>query len=688
LCRCYCEAGATDIRVTVGSVGVPEPVPRGFEERPAWSAVRLLEPCGRRSGPLLLIPHLGSIIAVSRDDRFLPISQYGIIGNLYTVALVGSNGSIDWSCFPRVDSPSVFGALLDPARGGRFRIRPVDVIRTSQRYDGPTNVLVTEFETASGARVELTDFMPAPETGKGGLPVYHEIHRRVRVLAGVADVRVRVSPRFDYGRTHTGIQPRRHGLLFCDDDRESLALVASPSIDWFVDSSGAEARGRVVLRDGEEAWFVARFDDDEVMPIARYHSELKLEATHRFWTAWARTIRYEGPYRDAVLRSALVLKLLFYSPSGAVVAAATTSLPEGFGGGRNWDYRYVWLRDAAFTLGALGKLGYTAEADHFMDYLKRITRKSVGPLQIMYGVEGERRLAEETLNHLSGYRGSRPVRIGNGAYGQVQTDVYGEVLDAIYLWSRSHEITEGLWGVICRLANWVAQNWTQRDSGIWEHRSGRQHFVFSKIMCWVALDRALRISEEFGLSSPSVDLWEREREAIRREVFERGWKPGKHAFSQHYGTDDLDAALLLVPQLGFLPATDLRMRSTVAAIRRELCSEDGFVFRYRNGDGLAGEEGVFSICTLWLADALILDGEVEAGEEIFRRMLARASPLGLYSEEFEPRTGEFLGNYPQAYTHVALINTAFLLEQAKQKGSSAREPPLLEVTASRLMQGT
>jgi GH15 family glucan-1,4-alpha-glucosidase len=510
------------------------------------------------------------IIAAIRTDRFLPISEYGVIGNLFTVALVGSDGSIDWSCFPRVDSPSVFGALLDADRAGRFRIAPVDVVASTQRYDGATNVLVTEFVTSSGAHIELTDFMPAPETGKGGLPVYHEIHRRVRVLDGMADIRVLFAPQFDYGRARTRLLVRQHGIIASDGERESLAVVASPALHWFIDTDRAEARGRVALHAGEEVWVVCRWDDDEVMPIEKYHSALKLDATCRFWTDWSSTIRYDGPYGDAVVRSALVLKLLFYAPSGAVVAAATTSLPEGIGGVRNWDYRFVWLRDAAFTLGALHKLGFTAEADHFMDYLKRIARKSAGHLQIMYGVEGERSLEEETLDHLSGYRDSRPVRIGNGAYDQLQTDVYGEVVDAVCTFvRRGGRPDRSTLQQLVALGKTVCRFWREPDEGIWEIRGDRRHHTHSKLMCWVALDRLIWLHERKYLSAP-VEAFRKERDAIRDQIEGRGYNEALASYVHVFDGSEMDAALLMMILHRYQDPASPRLRSTFRRICREL----------------------------------------------------------------------------------------------------------------------
>jgi GH15 family glucan-1,4-alpha-glucosidase len=597
---------------------------------------------------------------------YKPISDYGLIGDMRTCALVGLDGSIDWCCFPRFDSASLFGALLDDRKGGRFRVRPTVPYTSTQRYLPATNVLVTSFHIEQSGVAEVLDFMPSLERGRE-LSAYHEIHRRIECTRGEVELEALFEPRFDYALSSVALVPRRHGVLATDLEDEAVAVAASESIWWEVDETGGAARARFRMQAGETAWIVLRYDDDEVYPVAHYESREKLEATIAFWDEWVSRIQYRGAFRAEVERSALVLKLLFYAPTGAVVAAPTTSLPEEIGGVRNWDYRFTWLRDAAFTLYSLHVLGQFDEANRFMDYLKRVCRKSSDHLQIMYGNGGERVLTEIELPHLEGYRNSRPVRIGNGAYDQLQLDVYGEVLETAYLWHQNNTMTEGLWSLLARLADWVAGNWRRQDSGLWEVRAGLQHYVFSKVMCWVALDRALRMADELGLEADR-EFWRTEREAIHAEVMECGWNEEKQAFTQYYGTDALDASNLLIGIVGFLPRDHPRVRSTVAATLNELTSVDQeLVFRYINRDGLPGDEGVFSICTFWLADALILSGDVERGERIFRRMLRHANHLGLYSEELDPITGAFLGNFPQAFTHIALINTAHILEWAHEQ---------------------
>jgi GH15 family glucan-1,4-alpha-glucosidase len=600
-------------------------------------------------------------------SRYKPISDYGLIGDMRTCALVGLDGSIDWCCFPRFDSASLFGALLDERKGGSFRIEPTAPYTSTQRYLPATNVLVTTFHVEQSGVAEVLDFMPSLERGRE-LSAYHEIHRRIECTRGEIELDALFEPRFDYALSSVSLVPRRHGVLATDLEDEAVAVAASESIWWEVDAAAGAARARFRMQAGETAWIVLRYDDDEVYPVTHYESLTKLDATIGFWDEWVSRIQYHGPFRAEVERSALVLKLLFYAPTGAVVAAPTTSLPEVLGGVRNWDYRFTWLRDAAFTLYALHVLGQFDEANRFMDYLKRVCRKSSDHLQIMYGIGGERVLTEIELPHLEGYCNSRPVRVGNGAYDQLQLDVYGEVLETAYLWHQNNTMTEGLWSLLARLADWVAENWRRRDSGLWEVRAGLQHYVFSKVMCWVTLDRALRMADELGLEV-NREYWGAEREAIHAEVMEHGWSEEKQAFVQYYGTDALDASNLLIGIVGFLPRDHPRVRSTVAATLRELtCVDQELVFRYINEDGLPGEEGVFSICTFWLADALILSGDVERGERIFRRMLHHANHLGLYSEELDPISGVFLGNFPQAFTHIALINTAHILEWAHEQG--------------------
>jgi GH15 family glucan-1,4-alpha-glucosidase len=599
-------------------------------------------------------------------SAYLPISAYGIIGDMHTAALVGLNGSIDWCCLPRFDSASVFARILDSEKGGSLQIAPTSPHTSEQRYLPATNVLMTTFHTDAGGLVEVTDFMPVDANGERG--EFAEIHRRIRCTRGEAEMIVRFRPRFDYAASPTHVTPRWHGVLATDADDEVLTLSAPRELWWQIDGDSASVA--LKLRRDETVWFVLRYDDDEVRAVDGYDSERKLAETIAYWDEWVRRMTYHGPYRAMVERSALTLKLMCYQPTGAIIAAPTTSLPEEMGGIRNWDYRYTWLRDSAFVLYSLNLIGHSDEADRFMDFLKRVTRKTTGThLQIMYGIDGRRELVEQTLTHLEGYRGSPPVRIGNGAYNQLQLDVYGEVLETAYLWSRTHQMEEGTWASLSRLVSWIADNWRQPDSGIWEVRAGQQHYVLSKVMCWVTLDRGVRMAEEFGLSAPLAH-WREQCDLVHADVMANGWSEAKQSFVQYYGTEALDASNLILSQVRFLPRDHPRIVGTVMATLRELTSDDQeLVFRYRNDDGLEGEEGVFSICTFWLAEALAMCGETERAERIFQRMLKHANHVGLYSEELDPRTGEFLGNFPQAFTHIALINCAHVLETVRLEGA-------------------
>ncbi len=586
------------------------------------------------------------------------ISDYGLIGDMRTAALVSRDGAIDWCCLPRFDSGSVFAALLDPDRGGTWVIQPDEHFTTRQRYLSGTNILETVFRT-DDAEIQLLDFLPVPM--EGHVPGTHpEVHRQVRCLGGRARMRVTFMPRFDYAARSTRIEILRAGIVATDRSDQVVTLASDEPLAWTIEHG--VARAGFDLEEGELRWLVLRYDDDDVRSVDRYDSARKLEITGAYWRVWVSRIRYTGPFRAEVERSALVLKLLTHAETGAIIAAPTTSLPEVIGGSRNWDYRFVWLRDAVFTITALDHLDHHDEADQFMRFLRRVCRhEGGGHLQIMYGVDGRRDLVERQLEHLSGYRHSVPVRVGNGAAGQVQLDVYGEVMEAADLWRRHHPMTDGTWRTLRGLVDWVSHNWHLPDSSIWEVRGQPRHYVFSKVMSWVALDRGIRMAEELNLEG-ALPQWRLAREALSQEIMQRAWSERRQSFTQSYGDESLDASALVIPMVRFLPWDHPRVVGTIRAIARELTSPDGdLVFRYRHGDGLAGEEGAFSICTFWLAQALLGIGDRTAGERIFRRMLGHANHLGLYSEEIDPKSGEFLGNFPQAFTHIALINCAAAL---------------------------
>jgi GH15 family glucan-1,4-alpha-glucosidase len=587
------------------------------------------------------------------------IADYGIIGDMRTAALVSHRGGIDWCCLPRFDSGSLFAALLDPRRGGSWQVQPQGAFASRQRYLTGTNVLETRFQTETG-EAALTDFMPLGADGCPGA-THPEVHRRLHGVHGRVVMHLRFKPRFDYASRATRLSVFRTGILASDRCDQAVTLSTDQPLQWRVTRGAAEAE--VPLSAGELRWLVLRYDDDDLQSVDLAGSAEKLEATIGYWLRWSSRLRYSGPHRDAVQRSALLLKLLTDSGSGGIIAAPTASLPEVIGGQRNWDYRFVWLRDAVFTLSALERVGYDAEAGHFMGFLRRVARHQGRiPLQVLYGVDGRRDITERELPHLSGYRGSRPVRVGNGAVHQLQMDVYGDLLAAADHWRRHHALSEGTWRTLHPLIDWVSRNWHRPDSSIWEVRGETRHYCYSKVMSWVALDRGVRIAADLQLEG-DVGRWAAERDRLRAEILDRGWSPAKSAFIQDYDhPDTLDAALLSVGISGFLPWEDPRVESTVRAIQRELTSPAGdLVYRYRTADGFRGDEGAFSICSFWLAEALFRIGARSEGERLFDRMLARANPLGLYSEEIDPRTGEFLGNFPQGLTHLALIRCAVAL---------------------------
>ncbi|HEU4588415.1 MAG TPA: glycoside hydrolase family 15 protein [Gemmatimonadales bacterium] len=598
-----------------------------------------------------------------------PISAYGLIGDMRTAALVGLDGAIDWCCLPRFDSGSVFGALLDPERGGTWSIRPVDAWTSTQRYLPRTNILETVFTTATGS-VSVTDFMPVGAGGRA-LGRHPEVHRRIRGLRGRVDMRVVFMPRFEYGARTTRLELMGPGVFATDRLDQVVTLASAPLVTWAIEQSTATATFAIAR--GKEHWLVLRYDDDDMHRVDPAECDERLAATEEYWHQWSAGVNYRGRYRSMVKRSALALKLLTFSESGAIIAAPTTSVPETIGGSRNWDYRFVWLRDAAFTLAALNNVGHRAEADAFMRFLKRVCRhEGGGHLQIMYGVDGRRDLVERQLEHLCGYRGSRPVRVGNGAVGQLQLDVYGEVMETADLWRQHHSMTEGTWRVLRGLVDWVSDNWQLPDSSIWEVRGETRHYVFSKVMSWVALDRGIAMAEELGLAG-NVAHWKVQREKLFAEIMTRGWSEEKQSFVQAYDADALDAAALAIPMVRFLPWDHPRVKSTVRAVARELTSPDGeLVYRYRNPDGLEGDEGAFSICTFWLAHALAMIGETDRATRLVERMLRHANHLGLFSEEIDPQTGEFLGNFPQGFTHIALINCAVALEETSRPPRARR----------------
>ena len=593
-------------------------------------------------------------------DPYPPISDYALLSDCHSGALVSRDGSIDWCAFHRFEARPVFARLLDWERGGFFRIAPADDYEASRRYLPNTNVLETRFETADGV-ITLTDALVVRV--EEGHPD-HRLIRRVQCESGEVAVKARFEPRFDYGLTEPRVELVEDDLAIAYGGPDALVLQTELPIGAAEVSACEAAR---TLTEGDDALVALTWCLPQELKAERQPRELilgELDGTIGYWQAWAERCGYAGPYREEVLRSGLVLKGLTNSPTGAIVAAATTSLPEEIGGERNWDYRYSWLRDSALTVNALFMLGYKEEAHDYVTWLKRTTAGSAKELQIMYGAGGERFLPEVELDHLDGYRGSRPVRVGNGAAVQFQLDVYGEMLDAAWHYRRNGgEIDDVFWEFLCRVGDAVLDSWEQPDSGIWEIRGELRHFVSSKVMAWVALDRLARIAEADERDG-DVDAWKKACKAIRETVDERGVDPETNAFRQYFGDDGrADAANLLIPIVGFVEFDDPRAKATIELVSTEL-AEDGFVRRYLTDgmDGVGGDEGAFLICSFWLAECLARGGEEEQGRELFERLVSHCNDVGLLAEEIDPSSGELLGNFPQAFSHLGLIQAAIALD--------------------------
>lgn len=605
---------------------------------------------------------------------YQPIENYGIIGDMHTAALVGMNGSIDWLCFPHFDSPSVFAAILDHKKGGCFKIAPASGKPTCRQHYWPdTNVLITRFLMAEGVG-EITDYMAASNRAGGAGDHRHQVYRKVAAVRGDVTFRLECRPAFNYARHRHEVIISNQGAVFHSAE---LNLALSTRIPLQAQAGGAVAE--FTLHEGQTAVFVfqaAALDGSCPAYLSDKEAAAVFTKTIDFWQRWLSKCSYTGRWREMVYRSALVLKLLTFVPTGAIIAAPTTSLPETIGGGRNWDYRYTWIRDAAFTLYGFLRIGFTDEAASFMDWLAARSHE-LDPddsLQIMYSIEGRHRLDEKILTHLEGYRGSAPVRIGNAAYRQLQLDIYGELMDAVYLFNKyGSPISYELWLYLHRALDYVCDNWHRKDEGIWEVRSGKRHFVFSKLMCWVALDRGLRLAEKRSFPANRAH-WLQHRDKIYEEIMRCGWNRERQAFVQSYGSPDLDASNLLMPLVFFVSPNDPRMLKTLEAIlkspRKGGLTADSLVYRYDPKDpidGLTGEEGSFNMCSFWLVEALTRAGRfdrrlLDTARLVFEQMLSFANHLGLYAEETGPK-GEALGNFPLAFTHLALISAAFNLNR-------------------------
>ncbi|MFG2772266.1 glycoside hydrolase family 15 protein [Streptomyces sp. NPDC048350] len=606
-----------------------------------------------------------------------PIADHGLIGDLQCAALVSAGGAVDWFCAPRFDSPSIFASLLDLERGGHFTIAPTsDDVTVRQLYLPDTAVLITRFLTPEGVG-EVVDFMPVSE--QPDVPTdRHRMVRAMRVVRGTLTFHVQCSPRFDYGRApHT---------LTLDGD---AATFHGPGLDVHLrgtvplEADGQDVRATLTLRQGEIAGIVLETASPSSgappaagpAPVTARTLEEDVRETHAFWHRWIRRCRYQGRWQHMVNRSAITLKLLIYAPTGAPIAAATMGLPEQIGGERNWDYRYTWIRDASLSVRVLLDLGFAEEADAFRRWLglRAHAPRSPGgePMQIMYRIDGDPHLTEETLDHLSGYRDSAPVRAGNGAAEQLQLDIYGELA---YAMTHSPDLAdlagyEG-WQRFAALLDWLCDHWDRPDEGIWETRGGRKHFTYSRVMCWVALDRGIRLANEYARPA-DVARWTVQRDAILTQVMERGWNPGRAAFVQHYDSEVLDASLLLMPLVGFISPRSSRWLSTLDAMDRELVT-DSLVYRYNpeaSPDGLRGSEGTFSLCSFLYVEATARAGRLDKARYAMDKMLTYANHVGLFAEEIGP-TGEQLGNFPQAFTHLALITAAMALDEELDKAAA------------------
>ncbi|MER6220750.1 glycoside hydrolase family 15 protein [Streptomyces sp. 900105755] len=607
-------------------------------------------------------------------DDYPLIENHGLIGDLQTAALVTTDGAVDWFCSPRFDSPSLFGALLDKDKGGHCTVRPAHpTCSTKQLYLPDTAILVTRFMTEAGAG-EVVDFMPVTGTTATDR---HRLVRLVRCVRGTMTFDVEIAPRFDYGLMKHQLHITPHGAVFAAEDGTELTVhpIREPEDQRLADvmtDQDADLRVSLTLAAGEERGLILETGaEGPPREIRRAEHEQLFHETAVFWRTWLARSTYTGRWREVVERSAITLKLMTFAPSGAVVAAPTAALPEQLGGERNWDYRFTWIRDASFSVYALLGLGFTEEARAFIIWLgDRVKEgaggdRTTGPLNIMYKVDGSSDLDERILDHWEGYAGSSPVRIGNGAANQLQLDIYGEALDSIYFAHRhGFTVGHGGWTSLRTDLDWLADHWDQAEEGIWETRGGRQDFTYGRVMSWVAFDRALRLAESKGWPS-AADRWKAERDTVYEQVMARGWSEDRQAFVQHYGSEVLDSSLLRMATVGFLTPGDPMWSTTLDAMEDELVS-DSLVYRYNpdaSPDGLRGSEGTFSLCTFMYVDALARAGRTDRARLVFEKMMGYANHLGLYSEEIDP-TGRQLGNFPQAFTHLALIDSALTLDQA------------------------
>jgi GH15 family glucan-1,4-alpha-glucosidase len=606
----------------------------------------------------------------------LAISEYALLSDSHTAALISRGGSMDWLCFPRFDSPAIFGRLLDDT-AGHWTIRPSGEAKLSRHYVQQTLVLETQFETEAGKAI-LTDGLATGPNECGhqlGAHAPHALLRQIHGIKGAVEFEIEYAPRPEYGIVHPFLAPIDGGLL--GRGGAAVLLLSSP-VQWEIKNS--TARARVTVREGEVLGFALQYRSSSDNAPAQWTQEEignYVSETIRAWQCWSAIHQsYQGPWKELVHQSGRVLQGLTYFPTGAMVAAATTSLPEDVGGERNWDYRFCWVRDASFTLEALWVAACPDEAHRFFDFLSNAALTQVRrgtDLQIMFGIGGEHDLTERELPHLTGWRESRPVRIGNGAWNQRQLDVYGEVLGAVYrLRDRLPGLSDATREFLIALVDTAGARWYEKDQGIWEVRGEPRHFLYSKLMCWVALDRGIQLADLLN-AHEKVKNWTANREEIRRTILEKGWNESVGAFTQSFGSEALDASNLVMPMVGFLPATDPRIKATIEAIAEQLTDARGLVYRYRAPDGIAGEEGAFFLCTFWLAEAFALSGDVARARKTFETAIDFVNDVGLLSEEADPTTGELIGNYPQAFSHIGLINAAWAIAQIEENETKQQQ---------------
>lgn len=620
----------------------------------------------------------------NKNQNYQSIEDYGIIGDCHTAVLISRQGSMDWYCPKRFDSPAVFCRLLDAKKGGYFKLSPEKKFSTERKYKEDTNILETTFFSEK-FKIRITDFMPVHKrtASRQGYDVgtSRRILRLVEGIRGKAEIKITFRPTFDYAAGQTKTEKKTGVGIVAEKDGKYISLTSPGANINFKKNNANEFYGRSTIKKGQRQWFVVTEadDPDRVLELSLPNQcESQLLRTENYWKKWTQQCSYRGPYKSKVIRSALTLKLLTYEPTGAIIASPTTSLPEEIGGVRNWDYRFAWIRDSALILYALMNIGYWQEAADFFKWLRKTHRHDSNPdLQVLYGVNGEHELSETNIEQLQGYKNSKPVRIGNAAANQLQLDIYGEALTAAYLYFSSGMAKESKaeqtlllkreWPLLKDLVERAAFRWQEPDNGIWETRGGLQNFLYSKLMCWAAFDRGIRLATEYSLEAP-IEKWAKNRGAIEKAIIEKGFKKEIGAFVQSFESSSLDASTLLMPRTGFLPPTDSRMQSTIETIKSKLLKDD-LVYRYLSNDGLPGNEGAFLACTFWLVDALSLSGKIDQAHELFESASKHCNDLGLFSEEIDAKNSNFLGNFPQGFTHMAQINAAINLAKATKHGA-------------------